>query len=795
MTEVTMQFLRNISIRRKQMVIMMLAAATALVLACGAFVTYDFSLLRRELTSGVSTLAEVMGNTTAGTLNFNDSQAATELLLALRAEPNIASACLYDANGTVFARYVRGGRENVGFPAVQPTGQQFDAGQFQLFRPVRHRGETLGTIFIAADLTALDARIRRYLIIAGLVLGASLLVTFGLSTRLQQVVSDPILHLAAVMRRVAQENNYSLRASRQGGDELGQLISGFNAMLEQIQTREAELRIAGEQLEHRVQDRTRELSQSLSLLNATLESTTDGVLALDRAGRLICINSKFAELWQFPDELLERQDAQELAAYSLSLVKEPEKLQARIQQVQTHPEQETFDVIELKDGRVFERYAIPQRVDNQCVGVVVNWRDITARKQAEAELAYERDLLRTLLDHSPDFIYFKDAQSRFIRCSQTLVEAFGAASVEDVIGRTDYDFFDEEHARPAFEDEQEIIRTGQRMIGKIEREFWRTGRVSWALTSKMPLRDKTGQVIGTFGISKDITSIKEAEANLEQVHKQLLDASRQAGMAEIASNVLHNVGNVLNSVNVSAYVLADRIRRSKGMNLARAAALLKGHLHELPRFLTDDPKGRQLPDYLTQLGDRLVEEQRDMLIEVESLAKNIDHIKDIVAMQQNYAKVAGVAETVKVTDLVEDALRMNDAALARHGLKVIREFTDVPPITTQKHKVLQILINLIRNAKYAVDEASPPEKLLRLRTERSGEGMIKISVSDNGIGIAPENMTRIFNHGFTTRKNGHGFGLHSGALAARELDGNLTVHSDGAGRGATFTLELPVGET
>jgi signal transduction histidine kinase len=134
---------------------------------------------------------------------------------------------------------------------------------------------------------------------------------------------------------------------------------------------------------------------------------------------------------------------------------------------------------------------------------------------------------------------------------------------------------------------------------------------------------------------------------------------------------------------------------------------------------------------------------------------------------------------------------MNEGSFARHDVNVVRDFSDLPPICTDKHKVLQILVNLVRNAKYACDESGRSDKQMILRAT-DGNGKVKIAVIDNGVGIPPENLTRIFNHGFTTRKEGHGFGLHSGALAARELGGSLTAFSEGRGLGAVFTLELPV---
>jgi PAS domain S-box-containing protein len=411
-------------------------------------------------------------------------------------------------------------------------------------------------------------------------------------------------------------------------------------------------------------------------------------------------------------------------------------------------------------------------------------------EERTAELAYERDLLRALLDSSPDPIYFKDTRSRFLKISKSRTELFGVKDTNEMLGKTDFDFFAEANARPAFEDEQEIIRTGHPLIGKVEKEILKDGREFWALTSKMPLHNRDGQIIGTFGISKDITAIKETEAKLEQVHKQLLETSRQAGMAEIATNVLHNIGNVLNSVNVSASLVADGIKKSKCSSLAKVAALLHEHEQDLGTFLTDDSRGKQLPAYLSQLATHFLDEQLTNLKELDLLRGNIDHIKEIVAMQQNYAKVSGLKEIINLNDLVEDSLRMNEGTLGRHQVMVVREFGKLPPLNVEKHKVLQILVNLVRNAKHACQESERTDRRLTVRSVHEA-GRVKMSLIDNGVGIPPENLTRIFNHGFTTRKDGHGFGLHSGALAAQEMDGFLTVHSDGPGQGATFTLDLP----
>jgi signal transduction histidine kinase len=249
---------------------------------------------------------------------------------------------------------------------------------------------------------------------------------------------------------------------------------------------------------------------------------------------------------------------------------------------------------------------------------------------------------------------------------------------------------------------------------------------------------------------------------------------------------------VLTSINVSAGVLTTSLYQSKADSLLRLSALLEQHAGDLPEFLTTDPKGRRVPELLAALATHAVAERDRLLAEIESLQKNVDHIKEIVQMQQAYATMVGVIEPLDAATLMDDAVRMNRGALMRHDVRVVRTFAPVPPVIGEKGKVLQILVNLIRNAKYAADDSGHPDKVITLRIEPGAEGFVRLIVQDNGVGIPAENLTKIFQHGFTTRAQGHGFGLHSSANAAREMKGALTVHSDGPGHGACFTLELPL---
>ncbi|HEX3729233.1 MAG TPA: ATP-binding protein [Opitutaceae bacterium] len=400
-------------------------------------------------------------------------------------------------------------------------------------------------------------------------------------------------------------------------------------------------------------------------------------------------------------------------------------------------------------------------------------------------------LLKAFLENVPDIVYFKDRDSRFIAVSKSKAVRHGCARPEELTGKSDVDIFSPAYARTTRAEEEIVMSGGVSIVGKIQRISWPDGRITWSRTSKLPLRNAAGEIIGTCGISQDITASRQMEEALEKAHKEIIDASRLAGMAEVATGVLHNVGNVLNSLNVSATVLGAGLRQSKLESLAKVSGLLREHASDLGAFLTEDPKGKLVPEFIESLAKHSLDERGHLLQELDSLQQNIDHIKEIVSMQQAYATMVGIVEPLEASVLMEDSLRMNSAALLRHDIAVVREFQPAPPVFAERGKVLQILINLIRNAKYALDEGRATDKIVTLRIEPTPAGAVRFVIRDNGIGIAPGNLDRIFNHGFTTRTHGHGFGLHSSALAAKEMKGTLSVHSAGPGQGAEFRLELP----
>lgn len=284
----------------------------------------------------------------------------------------------------------------------------------------------------------------------------------------------------------------------------------------------------------------------------------------------------------------------------------------------------------------------------------------------------------------------------------------------------------------------------------------------------------------------------QAEADRKQLQQQLVDASRQAGIAEMATGVLHNVGNTLNGVNISTVLIRDGLSRFSVDKLMQLSQVVSEHRDDLPSFVTEDERGRLLPDVIDLLVTQ-IRDQRDALeTEVGDLLRNVAHIKEVVSAQQAMARPSGVQVMVDLRDVIEQALATRQHTLDVAQITVVREYDDVPVVWVDQHRVLQILGNLIKNAVESICEFQGPESTLTLRLDHIDQNMMRIEVEDTGKGIADEDNARLFQHGFTTKHDGHGFGLHSSANAASEIDGTLTAFSDGPGRGATFRLDLTV---
>jgi signal transduction histidine kinase len=299
----------------------------------------------------------------------------------------------------------------------------------------------------------------------------------------------------------------------------------------------------------------------------------------------------------------------------------------------------------------------------------------------------------------------------------------------------------------------------------------------------MQRADEIGQLAGEFD---------RMLGKLARSREQVIETARKAGMSEIATGVLHNVGNVLNSVNVAANLAAKRTEELSVNDLEMLADVLRKNERDLTAFLVQDPRGKHLVPFLTELAETLGVQRRGLQEELRSLNQGIEHIAELVRAQQSHAGSKGVFEPTLLAEQVEAALSICKQALdACTGLEIERDFAALPTVRVDRHKLMEILVNVIQNAGQAMVERGGPRHLT-LRLARPDERTARIEVRDDGVGIPRENLTRIFQHGFTTKKNGHGFGLHVSANAATEMGAKLHAASDGPGRGAVFFLDIPI---
>jgi PAS domain S-box-containing protein len=425
-------------------------------------------------------------------------------------------------------------------------------------------------------------------------------------------------------------------------------------------------------------------------------------------------------------------------------------------------------------------------VDSAYAEFVVD-RELMERSMelSSQELLEANSEIRAIFQAIPDRVFRLDHQGTILSVT---ARTGGERLQQEMLGRSIQDGWHNHSG----DDLPEILRRviDEKSMISIEYSEGAKGLESFHEVRLVPLLQD--QIVA---IARDITKRKNAEAKLEQMHKQLADASRLAGMAEIANNVLHNVGNVLNSVNISAGMIGAKLRDSKDQGLARVVQLMNEHNADLGDFFTHDAKGKALPGYLNKLVAALAAEKHSIAAELESLTKSIDHIKDIVATQQSYSGATSLLEVVQIEELLEDAVRINAAAIARQRITIIKEYARCP-------RCCWISIGYCKSSQTSSAMPGKPWKACRSiapdhatdadqRACRYGP-RLRICIEDNGQGIAPENLAKLFTHGFTTRKDGHGFGLHSCVLAAKEMQGTLTAHSNGPDQGATFTLELPV---
>ncbi|MDY7232424.1 PAS domain-containing protein [Hyalangium rubrum] len=427
----------------------------------------------------------------------------------------------------------------------------------------------------------------------------------------------------------------------------------------------------------------------------------------------------------------------------------------------------------------------------------------SARREAEAA----RKQMQDIIDHSPAAIYLKDRLGRYLMVN-SLFEAFYGVPRARIVGRKDSELLPPENAQALMENDLRVLLAGETL--RFEEEIPHHDGPHTFLSAKFPLRTEDGTIHAVCGISTDITehrkradlALQKANEELEQrvaerteqlhaAQRELLDRARHAGMAEIASSILHNLGNALTGISVSSALLRERLQTLPINSLERVANMFQNPPAALGAFLAEDPKARHLPEFLGKLHARFVEERQSLLDECAHLATKVEHANSVIATQQNYARTRfTLRERMRLRELAEDALRLCADSNQFEAL-VHREYGEEEPEFYERHVVVQILVNLIANAKNAVrerlDNAHPR---ITVTIHQDSERTLA-SVTDNGVGFDEAVKARLFTYGFTTRPRGHGFGLHSAALSAQALGGHIEAHSEGPGKGARFEFILP----
>ena len=769
---------RDLPIQRKMLLMTLLICGAVLFVAIAALFTFQVLNFRSNFQRDTATLAAIIANNSTAVLAFKDANGAAEVVGSLKARPTVVSASLVLADGSVFARFGKAedAHDLAQFP---PEGKSEFTGEYLLHtESVVLDKKPVGTLYLRSDFRrTLVQLLRLYALVILGVLIVSIGLAVLLSGRLRRIITDPILRLAHTAQAVGEKKDYSLRvAAIRQGDELGRLTESFNEMLSRIQSQDQALKESRERFE------------------VAIAGANDGIWDWNLKTNEVFFSPQWKKIIGYADEEIPNT----LAAWESLLHPEDLSHSRAVLQDYLEGHRPTYEVevqMREKSGRyrwILARGAALRDTENRPYRMAGSHTDINGRKQAEVEARAAREKFETLVNSIDGIVWECDARS--------IEFTFVSRQVERILGYTPGQWL----ANPNFWQErlhpEDATRATQTLRDSIaaqkpyNHEYRMTaaeGGVVWIRESGDVLLED-GEPILVRGILQDITEQKLATEELDKLNKQLVATSRQAGMAEVATGVLHNVGNVLNSVNVSSTLIHEKLVNSEVATLVQLGDLLRQHESDLTGFLTTDDKGKLIPGFIIQLSDQLGAELKTLQKEQEKLGRNIEHIKEIVSLQQNYARVSGILEPISLANLLDDALQMNTAGLSRHGVAVVREYADVPPATADKHKVLQILVNLVHNAKYALDETNRRDKQLTVKIGLNGGNCLKVSIGDNGIGIPPENLNRIFNHGFSTRKGGHGFGLHSGANAAKEMGGQLTVHSDGVGQGATFTLELPI---
>ncbi len=751
-----MRFVRNLPIRRKVMAVMMLTASVALLLAGATLLSYELRGYHAKIERDLSILTKIMGSWMAPAIEFNDEKSAGEVLEALKAEPQILGARLFRSDGTTFASFVRPGYESE-LPAA-PGSDGYHVGGNRITHVAALKDDEekfrLGTLVLLADYSAMHERLKSYSGLLGIVLLTSGLVALVLSAKLQSYITRPILSLANATKVVTDKRDYSARVPQDMQDELGQLIAGFNGMLEQIQTRDEELQRAHDLLEKRVAERTAELQQevsermeaqnkladSLSLMTATLESTADGILVVNGDGKMVSCNHKFVEMWGIPHEVMATRDDRALRNFVLRQLRDPEEFMRKVEELYRDPEAESHDSVHFADGRVFERYSQPHRLSGAPGGRVWSFRDVTERATSEERIREQANLL----DLAQDGIVVRDMNDMILYWNKGAERIYGWKADEVVGSQMGRLFFS--NGEKFLEAKRAIIERGE-WTGELP-HLTKGGREVITESRWTLLRDETGKPKSILGINTDVTERKKLEA-------QFLRSQRMESIGTLAGGVAHDLNNVLAPILLSAELIRLRSRDMESQGLLEAI-------------------------------ENSAKRGADLVRQILYFARGVDGKRVALQTERIVKEVHKIARDTFPKNI---EVRCSLAA-------------DVWPIMGDATQLHQVLLNLAVNARDAMPEGgrliisaenyADTGSREELMTRSIAGPHVLVRISDTGTGIPAHIKDKIFEPFFTTKELGKGTGLGlSTTLAIVKAHAGLLELETAEGKGTTFKLYFP----
>jgi PAS domain S-box-containing protein len=378
--------------------------------------------------------------------------------------------------------------------------------------------------------------------------------------------------------------------------------------------------------------------------------------------------------------------------------------------------------------------------------------------------------------------------------SRELRKIFGLSDEDDV---PDYEgvlqLVHPEYQKILDEHINRAIQYGTKYAFEMQYRKKGSDKYRWMYALGAPFQGHSPPYKELSGIAMDITLRKESEIKLNELNQKLIDSARQVGMADVAVGVLHNVGNVLNSTNVSTGLLVESFKNSHFEKFFAICELITAHQDDFVNYIKNDEKGKLLPRYIVALGESLREVYKTMSEEVNNIDDKVHVIRDIVMAQQDLTNVKNHHEKVNLIEVVRHTILMAGIQFSKCKISIQEDYQELPEMYIDRARLVQILMNLLQNAKDAINESGNTENnYIIISIKKSEEDrLVRISVKDNGVGISPDNISKVFVYGFTTKRKGHGIGLHSCAIAAKEMHGKLSANSEGPGKGAEFILELP----